>query len=204
MIVVESQLASILDELHRCIDEEVLVGLDTETYGLDYSDKLFSLILSTPRHTYYFNFNDNPDHLGKAPPAVVPRDWLEILPISALFISSHNALYDMQKLALDKVALPDKWHCTMTTERIFRNDRTDDKYSLDETAKRYGFRKSGDVQDSIEENKLYTMITLPGKKQKKKNKLFDLVPLNIIGPYGEIDGTLHRTIGEAQRRELGL
>jgi DNA polymerase I-like protein with 3'-5' exonuclease and polymerase domains len=196
MLVTIENFGDMLDDLKQ----EKYIGFDTETYGLGYHDRLFSLILATEKQAYYLNFNAEPDHLGKKAPVVLNRSVMgELLPYTTSFNKvwmAHNAPFDMQKLANEGLRPPVRIHCTLITERLIRNDRMD--LSLEEVARGYGFTKDMRVDEYINEHKLYTMIQIPGKDKREKNKHFDKVPFSLMAQYGENDAIIHRKIGLRQ------
>jgi DNA polymerase III epsilon subunit-like protein len=80
-----------------CAHKEV--GLDTETYGLRFNDRLFSFAISTINGSYYFNFNhncpfiDNILDIGEVAP-MVQKIFND--PSRTVFI--HNAKFDMKTI----------------------------------------------------------------------------------------------------------
>lgn len=190
------------------IASESLVGFDTETYGVRFGDRMFALIVSVSCGEYYFNFNEDPDHLGKKPDANHVHTRQDILDrLRPLFLqgvwASHNATFDVQKLLLeDSECVPQNLHCTLATERVLRNDFME--YSLAATAKRYGMEKDGRVEEYVKKHGLTTKVVIPGKKKSESEKRYDLVPLEIMVEYGCKDAFLHRRIAQMQRHALGL
>ena len=183
-------------------------GLDTETFGLEETDRLFSIIISDEFNDYYFNFYYGRDYIGSKFPdfAILPRTYLKYFNQVFSNVDStwyiHNAKFDMQKLWLDDMEIAGRVVCTQAMERLIRNDLM--SYSLNNVAKLYGVVKDDKVEACIAENKLYTMIKTPGKATKQKNKHFEKVPLEIIVPYGEKDARITRTIGRKQLETLGI
>lgn len=201
MIVTTDTFHSVIEEFSKVGD----YGLDTETTGLLQDDILFSLILSNERNSYYFNFGEYPD-ISRA--YILPRkECMDLLNkkvfsiIESCFYIS-NAKFDMRMLAKEGVDIISSIHCTYATERVIRNDHIGEAYGLDAQAKRRGMEKSNAVEECIQKNKLYTKVSLPGKKKVIQRKHFDKVPFDIISSYGEKDGYLHRTIGLMQKAEL--
>lgn len=176
-------------------------GLDTETYGLENSDPLFSIILSDGHEGYYFNFIACPEARSHE---ILPRHEIKkMIPIfknpeSVFFI--HNAKFDLRKLRAEGIEVTSKVHCTQITARLLENNLM--SYSLDACAKRIGFEKDTAVEEYIKENKLFESFAVPGKKQKKTRKFFDRVPLPIISKYAEKDAVLHETLGSYQFLKL--
>jgi hypothetical protein len=201
MIVTEDKMNSILDD----IDQTYIKGFDVETEGTRYEHRIFSLIISTPTDSYYFNFNSKPDHTGNIPCVTLNKRRTLSL-VSTTFTkgiwAAHNAKFDAQKIYLEGFGSPRQLHCTLASERLIRNDMLD--YSLESVAPNYGMKKDNTVDDYISEHKLYTRVMIPGKKKIHFEKHFDLVPFEIIRKYGEQDAKIARVIGESQRAALGL
>jgi DNA polymerase I-like protein with 3'-5' exonuclease and polymerase domains len=185
------------------------LALDSETFGLGWTDKMFSLIIGDDKEQYYFNWYALEDHLGHTPPpkAVLGIEALELL--SPLFLDKStywymaNAKYDMRRLDIEGINIQGEIQDVLVTERIIRNDHIG-KYDLDSVAKWHGISKDDQVSDYIAKNKLYTMVQIPGKKTKVKDKYFEKVPFQVIVPYGCQDVSVTYTIGEEQRSDLGI
>ena len=191
MIVTEKQLNQVLED----IEQEPFVGLDTETFGVKYSDHLFSIIISTALDDYYFNFLDLPDHLGNYSSVILPRDIIPEIKFTGT-LCIHNALFDLEKLKKEGNEPRCEVHCTQTTQRVLTNNWI--KYNLDTVARHYGFKKLDTVEEYIKKHKLYSQVQVPGKKKKEKDKHFNLVPFDILIEYGIADARAHRDIALIQ------
>lgn len=191
MIVTRSNFSEVLARLRSAS----LCSLDTETFGLRpyHGDKLFSLVVATiegvvgggdPVITpYYFNFQYYDGlpgeqilaaaHLKQLGPVFADpkREWV-----------IQNAKYDMAILANEGIELAGTIHCTLALARVEWNEYN--TYDLDSQGERIGIRKDPTVEDYIKEHDLWTWQTIPGKKQRVKNKHYDRVPFSIIAPYG--------------------
>lgn len=183
--------------------EKEKLGLDTEAFGLDWDDKLFSLIIGDDLEQFYFNFDYTPDHLGNVPNnRYILGKGQVVQALEPLFFSTnilwfiHNAKYDMRRLDIEGVILQGEIHDTEVVARILRNDYL--KYSLEEVGLRHGFEKDMRVEEYIAKHKLYTMVEQPGKKTKVKNKHYDQVPFDIISPYGCRDVQVCYSVGMEQ------
>jgi DNA polymerase-1 len=181
-----------------------LYGLDTETFGLARTDRLFSIIFADELQGYYFNFQPYP---GLSEEWVLPRAWVGALskslynPESTFFI--HNAKFDMGMLAREGVWIKGKVHCTQSIERVIRNNLLGGKpYSLESCAERRGLKKDDSVEKYIKEHKLSTKVKVPGKDKLIERKHYDKVPWEIITKYGETDATLVRAIGIDQLKQI--
>jgi DNA polymerase-1 len=181
-------------------------GLDTETTGLEFSDRLFSIIISDDKEAYYFNFNAKPDHLGGYAPKnqIIPESWLSKLsPIfeqkGSLFFL-HNAKFDMGMLDKEDLIILGTVHCTEAIARVLRNDHM--RYSLKECAKREGLQKDESVDAYIKEHKLTTKTIVEGKKKLLERKHFDQIPFEIISKYAMTDAVITRQLGIIQIAEM--
>jgi len=199
MIVSNENFAEVVEKL----SQPGQYGLDTETFGVDFDDRLFSIIISDNTDSFYFNFLEKPDHLGRTPPPefCLPRESSLLALGGALsrvdslwFI--HNAKFDLQKLRLEGIEINGRVHCTMATERLIYNHYLD--HSLDACARRRGLEKDKTVEEYIKKFNLYEV------KNGEKKPRFDLVPFFIMSTYGQQDGRLAYQIGIDQRRELDL
>lgn len=177
------------------------LALDTETTGLRpfHGDRLFSLILcGAPDEAFYFNFYA---YAGLDPDQILLPEHLEKLH-AALFSDGdrtwylHNAKFDLHMLAQNGCHLVGRIHCTKVAARLEYNEHM--KYSLDACAGRIGYKKDDTVEKYIDEHKLWEWQTVPGKKQRKKNKFFDRVPFDIISAYGERDAEITYRLGRHQ------
>lgn len=203
MIVSEENL----QETVKSLAQKPRLALDTETFGLAWEDKMFSLIIGDSDEQFYFNFLSQPDHLGAPPPVVLDKsDVFETL--KDLFSREdilwfmHNSKFDLQRLGLEGSSINGVVHDTEVVARILRNDHMG--YSLEEVAARYGFEKDPKVEEYITEHGLYTQVQIPGKKKRDKLKHFNLVPFPIIYPYGCRDVEVTYKVGVRQLNELGL
>ena len=61
-------------------------GLDTETTGLRHHDKLFSIIISDSKQSWYFNFNQQEDNEGTKirEEYILDREWFQFLAIQKI------------------------------------------------------------------------------------------------------------------------
>lgn len=205
MIVSQRNFDSVVDKLSWSGE----YGLDTETTGLELSDRLFSVILSDETQGYYFNFNSSPDHLGGLPDAdfILPTAWLPRLspilenPDSIFFL--HNAKFDLMMLSKEELEVLGTVHCTQVAERLIKNNLLGGKpYSLDACAKRRGLEKDSSVDAYIKKHKLTSKVKIPGKDKLMERKHFDKVPFDVIAPYATQDAVITRIIGFKQLQEI--
>jgi DNA polymerase-1 len=183
VIVTPETFKQSLDE----IAESENLAIDTETTGLyvHKGDRLFSIQVSTIEKDYYFNFNPNPDHLGKLPPtvldkALIPR-FINSLDSRRVFLQ--NPIFDMGFLHVEGLDISKlNLYATEELARQVNNDRFSVAMSV--LAKDIGMKKLADVKDYCNEHKLYEQVEVPGIKNKKKMYRFDLVPFDIVSEYG--------------------
>lgn len=175
---------------HLCSLNSSVIALDTETYGLKWSDKLFALQLAVQdEDLYYFNFheyNDGSPVLDRSILKELDKLWLN---------SSHrwimaNAKFDLRRIDIEGIQLNGEIFDVLLMDRIRYNRHI--SYSLDNCLKRIGLAKNDEVKAWITANKAYTMHTVDGKKTKEKDLHFDRVPFGIISSYGfdDVEGTL--------------
>jgi len=206
MIVTKESFPSILDRLLVTATRAV----DCETTGLKWYDhnKLFSLIIADGNDSYYFNFNDEPDHLGEYAPEdkILPREWLQKFrmvfsnPDSLWF--AHNAKFDLAMLAREGLWVAGGVHCTEVMARLLRSDHM--KYNLAFCVERMAeelkikIAKDGDVADYVKKHKLYEEVTVEGKSAPIQEMHYHKVPFAIIAPYGVTDGAVTYQLGQYQ------
>lgn len=198
MIVTPANYSQVFDRLKQCS----LLSLDTETTGLRpyHGDHLFALTIAIRGAVFYFNFQV----------AGPEETWLNIpghlSMLSVLFEDPsktwylHNAKYDMHMLARQGLYLRGTVHCTKAIARVEYNEHA--AYDLASCAARMGFAKDDAVEAYIDEHHLWDWETVPGRKQRKKNKHFDAVPFSLIVPYAERDAEITFALGSGQTETL--
>lgn len=202
MIVRKDKIESVVSDLKKCAE----LGLDTETTGLSETDRIFSLIISTDKTPYYFNFQHydgiNPEFI--LPRSVMTKDLVSLFqdPDKLWFI--HNAKFDMRMLSYESIDCVPRGtiHCTQVNERLIKNNYPPGSYSLKKCADRRGWEKLDEVEKYISKNKLFKWVNIPGKKRRAKDKFYYKVPFNITAKYGERDGHLHILLGKSQIESL--
>lgn len=188
-------------ETLRILAKEEFLGADCETTGLLESDRLFSLIISTDKTEYYFNFmhfDDAPDHL------VLPRNWFKNLqeqlfscPKKTWFIS--KAKFDMRMLHYEDCTLLGTVHCILAQERVIYNAHMPGCYNLKWLSTHYGYEpKSDKAMEYMDKHKLFVEQKIPGKKKVYKKYMFHKVPFEIMSTYAMHDARLHYDIGRDQ------
>lgn len=186
MIVSKSNIEAVVESLMK----ESFLSIDTETTGLDHTDRLFSIIIGGANNQYYFNFNVAPD---------IPKECLldgyMLHPLFARLDVTwflHNASFDLDMLERSGFVLNGEIHCTMTIAKLQNNSHP--MYTLDAVSKRAGFPAKDDrVKAYLDKNKLWTKGT-----HKRKRYHFDKVPFELITEYACMDADLTRRLGLSQ------
>jgi DNA polymerase-1 len=181
------------------LNGEDTFGFDTETYGVEFMDRLFAIQIATRKDVYYFNFHDYGDGtpvLNRR--AIAGLHFLFKDPKRMWYI--HNSKFDLRRLALEGMYINGPVHCTQMAARFVYNQHQ--TYSLDACLKRIGLKKDDAVGNYIKEHKLWEWVTHTGKKSRTKKKFFDKVPFDIMFEYGCWDAEAVRILGEKQREQL--
>lgn len=184
-----------MEQLHK----ELELGLDTETFGLEFNDRLFSVQIATANEEYYFNYLD----YGDGTPVLHKSTLMDLGTLcknSSILWYIHNAKFDLRRLALEGIRIQGPVHCSQMCERFMYNQHQ--SYSLDACAKRRGRAKDDAVGNYIKDNKLWEWQEKVGKKTRTKKKFFDKVPFDIMFKYGCIDVREAFDLGREQRQEL--
>lgn len=183
----------------RSLSSASEIALDTETFGLRWNDRLFSLILATEKENFYFNFLNYNQTVHYSDYALFWHLQQRLFndPSKLWFI--HNAKFDMRRLEIEGCSLKgDVWD-TQCMERFVRNNYM--KYSLEACLERRGWKKDDKVAKYIEEHPkdCITRIKIPGKAKKEVLKHYDKVPFALMYEYGLIDGRETYKLGKDQQ-----
>lgn len=193
---------NIVEAIEELMKEDEF-GFDTETYGKNFSDRLFSLAICSQAKAYYFNFYRGTDHLGDSCEYDYQLEYQTLLDLQPVFERgvwyAHNAKFDLLKLRKEGINHGGLVRCTAISERILHNDKID--YSLDATAKSYGFEKDMSVMDYMEKHDLFETKFFMGKKVERIPQFYK-VPFEMLATYAPQDAFLHLTIGKIQREKL--
>jgi DNA polymerase-1 len=199
----KNNLKPVVDSFVTCCT----FGLDTETTGLRFSDKLFSLQLCTGYKVYYFNFNNKKDVFGNFASSILNKykvfDLLKPIfenPKNTFF--AHNFLFDLNMLEKEGVKMLGDTFCTQAAVRVLNNDAL--SVSLKDSLHMYNIRekKMDEVEEFISKHKLYTYETVEGKTQRIKNKHFDRVDHNLMFEYGCQDALAVYKLGTHLKKVL--
>ena len=169
-------------------------SFDTETYGTDFSDRMFAYSIGNGVDIIYVDIRETPE-----------GEWLDHL--KAIFSEPertwymHNAQFDLIRLHHYGIKVAGRVHDTMIIEKLLFNAHL--QYTLNATATRYKYGLKEDaVKIHIKNHKLHTKQTDPVTGTERKLLHFDRVPNEIMEPYAKHDARLTYWIGEAQRKEL--
>lgn len=194
-----------IQEAAKDIQSENEKGLDTESYGTRFMDRMFSLQISTSTRVWYFNFHDysknwhEPSRRHDVPILNVNQVMEHLSPAfkdrhSVWFI--HNSKFDQRRLAIEGKELLGGIHCTQMCERYIYNQYV--RYSFDHCLKRRKMFKDDAVAKYIEDHKLKSKCPDTGKTLKH----FEQVPFDLMFPYASSDAERVRVLGLDQRKEL--
>ena len=211
MIVTRDNFEGIVNKFMSAGERTV----DVETTGLKWYDKsrLFSIIIADDEDSYYFNFNPAPDHLGNLPPAETVlgdshKDELALAfnnPDSLWF--AHNAKFDLGMLSKDGLCPAGKIHCTEVVARLLNSSFFN--YTLADCVERMARQlklqavaKDDAVKKYVMQHKLYTEVIVPGKDKPILEMHYELVPFELIAPYGVTDGRITQALGRYQQEKV--
>lgn len=189
----EQAISEILGESQR--------AADTETTGLKahLRDRLFSIIIATRSHVYYFNFKP---YAGLDPDWVLP-DPKVLQPIfnDGALIFMHNAKFDIAMLDNEGIEVTNPVHCTEVTARLINN--TEFTYTLDACAARdLGKKKDDKVKLYIKKHGIYRYELDPETGEEEQIPDYTKVPFDIMAPYGMVDGQITLDLGIWQLSRL--
>lgn len=175
------------------------LSVDTETYGVEWGDDLFSVIFADEEEEYYFNFNSNSPEEYFLGSVDIAKDMQPIFD-SCKLLCGHNIKFDLHRLSKHELLFPCDLHDTMIAERLLNNDGL--SYSLDVVAKKYGYLKDDAVEKYISANGLYSWQEYSGKDKRTKLKHYDKVPFDIMAPYACKDARITYDIAMKQIGKL--
>lgn len=166
-------IKKMIDDLKCC----PFIALDTETTGLHFRDKPFSIQLKTLGHALYINLNPLSGAMLDSPFMMKPLLDLDI----TWFM--HNATFDLNMLKKIGINIIGKIHCTQSMARLIHNNHFPPKYDLTSVAVRYGLEAKDD-----EVNKYI----------RKHRCKYEEVPHEIMVKYGMKDVGLTWEVGRRQ------
>lgn len=175
----------LIDSIEK-LKKKTRLSLDTETTGLYpfHGDRLFSIIIGDTKDQYYFNFNYggiNKIHI---------KCLNELFQDNKIEWSFVNAIFDLCILHFEGLEIAGRIIDVPTLARIENNQhigtsgtywQEGSRLSMDYLNKYYlGRTKNDTVKEYIKKNDLYGICTV----NKTKKPRYDLVPVEIIYPYG--------------------
>ena len=183
-VVSENEFSEVLKHLST----KQVLALDTETTSLWWhkGGEIFSIIIADDKEEYYFNFNhrNKTDALkGITPlPKSLIKEFQALLSTSDTLWILANAKFDMHFLLNEGLQISGKIWDVLVMARLI--DNSEIQYSLDACGKRIGIEKLDTVKEWIMKNRAWSWENIPGKKGRKKELFFWMVPLDVVAPYG--------------------
>lgn len=176
------------------IRETNILAIDTETTGLEWSDRPFAVSIATPTDSYY----------------ITDLALLLRMDFTGKFVIFHNAKFDLHMLRRMGVEVKGNIRDISIQERVLNNDFMSLRdYSLENIAKRYGFSKSKAVDEYIKKHDLYAIRKTKYTNESYKVPCFDKVPQEIMEQYAKNDaaitlGIYQRQMGKADKDDLTI
>lgn len=183
-LVTRDNLKTMVDAI--CL--ESLISFDTETTGIRpyHGSVMFSLIVYSGKESYYFNFQDYPAENIEAHLTIDDsrQELQRIFSHRDKTYIAHNIKFDMAILAVHDIEVKGKLYDTMVMERVLNNEVNG--FSLDATAKRYGYEKDDAPSDYIKQHPDECTDSVQEKYRRSETKILKYwkVPFEIIAPYG--------------------
>ena len=173
------QLSNIQEIVAGLMTERYL-SLDTETTGLEETDRPFSFSIASHTHSYYFDSRIITTLWGRP-------DVRELIQRTDVRWIMMNPKFDRRMLSYMGLNLYGTVIDIQVAARLYRNDFM--TYSLDAQAKRFGWSKIDEVKKWIKENKAYS------KRrncfgEEYQNMQFDMVPVDLMCTYACKDARL--------------
>lgn len=187
-------------ELLKQVSDARVIGLDTETTGLNYpQDAAFAVSVSTPWDDFYIDFRE--DHK-------LAVQMFEIIGRKRPIIASHNGSFDYRMLASAGYSVPlERVQCTVVRAclineheaSIFPWTRGPGNYSLDYLSQKYlGIRKD---EDFIPAAIAYLGLPKNASKNTVMSRISEL-PSELVGKYAKRDSRLHFKLWMWQEDEI--
>lgn len=186
------------DNLSQVVSKLSLSGylsIDSETTGLEETDRPFAFIIADAETEYYFDKRSiglSTHQLDKV---------REILNTPGRVWFLQNAKFDMRMLSHLGLTIRGKIYDLTVMARLIRNDHM--MYNLESQAKRYGMQKGADaIKAYIKEHNLYeTRKDFFGVESKHPR--YDWVPIDVMEPYATMDARITYDLGMIYLREIG-
>ncbi len=186
------------DNLSQVVSKLSLSGylsIDSETTGLEETDRPFAFIIADAETEYYFDKRSiglSTHQLDKV---------REILNTPGRVWFLQNAKFDMRMLSHLGLTIRGKIYDLTVMARLIRNDHM--QYNLESQAARHGMRKGVDeIKSYIKEHDLYeTRKDFFGVESKQPR--YDWVPIDVMEPYATMDARITYDLGMIYLREIG-
>lgn len=187
-------------ELISLFSSSQTLAIDTETYGLDYWDKCYSIQITDGENSAYVNLNPNGE---------IPKDIAEILGevgeliTNAPLLVFTNAKFDLHKMRHTGVVFNLEGRRVWDTpvfERMIDNDVF--QVGMDASLKKRGREKDTSAETYIEMFKLTEKEVCPITGEVKSNKRYSKIPFDIMLDYGFSDVENSFWIYQQQVQEL--
>ena len=155
ILVTKTTFNTIIPKLVDECTQAKLVGFDTETTGLQWVDRMFSMQIATPNEVYYFNFNSCKDAEGGSftIDETLTREHLKYMQVwmfsnPGITWAIQNAIYDLTMMSKEGITIVGPIHCTRAAAKTIYNEHFG--YGLDALMKReFGEAKNDKVKEYL-------------------------------------------------------
>ena len=172
---------NISDVIHK-LNVVTTIALDTESSGLEETDKAFAVIVATETEEFYFDFRSVSNFVSYLHP-ILQQDNLTVI--------MQNAKFDIRMLASIGLTIGGKIIDIKSVARVVRNDHFEGGYSLAAQAKRELGRSKGDdiIKETIKKKGLFdTRRDYFGTHYDVPQ--YDKVPMDLMHTYACLDARL--------------
>lgn len=183
-----------LDQVVGRLSLAAYLSIDTETTGLEETDRPFAFIIADADTEYYFDKRS----IGLAGHQLDKIRTILNLEGRTWFLQ--NAKFDMRMLSHLDLTIYGKIYDLTSMARLVRNDHM--QYNLESQASRYGMKKGADaIKAYIKEHNLYEerkdFFGTPSKQPR-----YDWVPIDVMEPYATMDARITYDLGMTYLRDL--
>lgn len=168
-----------------------VLALDTETTGLEETDRPFGFSISNGFTAYFFDSRTIPNLWQRSRPFLTDPNKVWVM---------QNPKFDMRMLSYMDCLPQGKVYDLAGMARLVRNDFM--AYGLADQAARYKMQKGTEVEKHIKEYKLFEeRVDIFGDKSRVPK--FDKVPLDVISRYAAHDALITAKLFGHYRSALG-